>query len=137
MDLMSQSLNGELVQTGSFIIVNKMYVGRPDLVSLALYGDDMYADIICKINGISNPFELNENDIVFVPDKDYIMECCKVFDDENVNDFIEDEDEPVIYNQIDVTSKFQKKKDEKRAPHEQTKGEKNYVIDRSLGLIFY
>ena len=58
-DLMSDSFNMSSVAfDGQVIIVNKYYVARPDLVSLAIYGTDDYADIICKINGISNPFPL-------------------------------------------------------------------------------
>ena len=34
-------------------------------------------------------------------------------------------------------SNYQKKLNEKRSPNEQTVGEKSYVIDKSLGLIFY
>ena len=77
-DLMSDSFNMSSVAfDGQVIIVNKYYVARPDLVSLAIYGTDDYADIICKINGISNPFELNENDILFLPDIEFIRNCCK------------------------------------------------------------
>ena len=37
-------------------VVTEYYVGRPDLVSFAFYGTDVYGDIICKANDISNPF---------------------------------------------------------------------------------
>ena len=39
--------------------VTEEYVARPDLISYDAYGDEMYTDVICKLNGISNPFELN------------------------------------------------------------------------------
>lgn len=42
---------------------------RPDLVSLAYYGTENYADIICKYNGISNPFSLAKDDIIKIPNK--------------------------------------------------------------------
>ena len=50
-------------ETFSFNVfqVTKDYIARPDLISNDAYGDTMYADVICKLNGISNPFELNEN----------------------------------------------------------------------------
>lgn len=136
LDLASKSFDNNLPKTGTFVIVNHMYIGRPDLISLALYGDDMYGDIICKINGISNPFELNENDLIFVPDKSYLLECCKVFDND-ASDFITDEDDEILYNKMEKKAQTQKSKDERRAPYEQVKGETNYVIDRTLGIIFY
>ena len=37
--------------------VTEEYIARPDLISYDAYGDSMYADVLCKLNGISNPFE--------------------------------------------------------------------------------
>ena len=48
LDLLYKSFDLDLKQTGTLIIVNKYYVARPDLISLAMYGDDDYGDIICK-----------------------------------------------------------------------------------------
>ena len=39
--------------------VSEQYIARPDLVSKDAYGDSMYADVICKINGIWRPLYLN------------------------------------------------------------------------------
>lgn len=47
--------------------VTSNYVARPDLLAHDIYGDEMYADIICKINGISNPYEVNEGDLIICP----------------------------------------------------------------------
>ena len=44
--------------------VTEDYIARPDLISLKAYNSDDYTDIICKLNGISNPFELNKGDIL-------------------------------------------------------------------------
>lgn len=54
-------------------IVDHFYVGedmvmRPDLVALAAYGNVDNWDIILKYNGISNPFAVNYNDYILVPD---------------------------------------------------------------------
>lgn len=133
MDLMSDSFNMSSVAfDGQVIIVNKYYVARPDLVSLAIYGTDDYADIICKINGISNPFELNENDILFLPDIEFIRNCCK--QSSSKSEIVETEDEILMPKK---TNNFQKKKNERRSSNEQLEGEQNYVIDKSLGLVFY
>ena len=47
--------------------VEEEYESRPDLISLDAYGDEMYADIICKINGISNPYELAKDRYIILP----------------------------------------------------------------------
>jgi hypothetical protein len=40
---------------------------RPDLVSVRVYGEDTYQDQICKMNGISNPYSLNVDDVLVIP----------------------------------------------------------------------
>jgi hypothetical protein len=47
--------------------VPRDYVMRPDLISAAVYNNSMYAEIILKYNGISNPFSISEGDIILVP----------------------------------------------------------------------
>ena len=74
-DLLSKTFDESVYSNAIPLIVNKYYVARPDLISLALYGDDKYADIICKINGISNPFEINEDDVIIAPNIEYFNEC--------------------------------------------------------------
>ncbi len=130
-DLMSKSFDYKPDTSGGFLIINKYYVARPDLVSLALYGTDKYADILCKINGISNPFELNENDMIHYPSAEYLVSCCKYTN--TPSEFVNDENETLKKK---ITS-FQKKKNSKRSPNEQIEGQKNFIIDKSLGLVFY
>lgn len=132
-DLLSKTINDEIGWNSQIVIVNEYYVARPDLISLAMYGDDQYGDIICKINGISNPFELNENDVLLIPNINYLNDCLnkqripsEIISDPK-NDFIQP---------IDINNK-QKKKNESRSPNEQIIGESNYVIDKSLGIVFY
>lgn len=50
--------------------VPKDYVMRPDLISKAVYNTTNYAEIILKFNGISNPFSINEGDIILIPNLD-------------------------------------------------------------------
>lgn len=47
--------------------VPKDYVMRPDLISQAVYNNTLYAEYILKYNGISNPFSLDEGDVVLIP----------------------------------------------------------------------
>ena len=111
-------------------IVNKYYVARPDLISLAFYGTDEYADIICKVNGISNPFEINEDDMLDIPQ----IETVRFYSRPNNGS------SDLINSSSTITqTKISKQKDldKKRSPAEQVVGDKNYVIDRTIGLIFY
>ena len=112
--------------------VSNEYIARPDLIALDAYGDTMYTDVMCKLNGISNPFELNENDYLFIPSLDYIRDCCIPKNKSNT-DFIETSDDEILAK----TSNYQKRLDQKRTPNEQIYGEQNFVIDKSLGVIFY
>lgn len=132
-DLLSKTYNEKSSYVPTPLIVNKYYVARPDLISLALYGDDRYADIICKLNGISNPFELNENDTIIVPNIEYMNEC--LYKSKEDSGIIEDPKNETI-QRIDKYNK-QKRKNENRSPNEQIIGESNFIIDKSLGVVFY
>jgi len=50
--------------------VPKEYRMRPDLISQSVYNNSLYAEIILKYNGISNPFSIDEGDIILIPDLD-------------------------------------------------------------------
>jgi len=52
------------------VIVNDEYAMRPDLISMFAYGTDIHTDIILKFNGISNPFSINEGDLLLIPKLD-------------------------------------------------------------------
>lgn len=47
--------------------VPRDYAMRPDLIAAAVYNNAGYAEIILKFNGISNPFSINEGDVILVP----------------------------------------------------------------------
>ena len=135
-DLLFKSFNkyiDNLDITENFVYVNEYYIARPDLISLAVYGDDKYADIICKINGISNPFELNEGNILYIPPLEQIANII------NNNQIIKNTER--IKSDLSISSSgkigAQKEKNEKRSPSQQIVGDKNYIIDKSLGIIFY
>lgn len=48
--------------------VPRDYAMRPDLISQAVYNNALYAEIILKFNSISNPFTIDEDDIILIPD---------------------------------------------------------------------
>lgn len=47
--------------------ISKKFVMRPDLVSIAHYGNDTGTEMILKWTGISNPFSLSEDDLLRIP----------------------------------------------------------------------
>lgn len=57
--------------------VPKDYVMRPDLISKSVYNNSLYTEIILKFNGISNPFSINEDDIILIPDLDSAKDKIK------------------------------------------------------------
>lgn len=119
--------------SGEFLLVNEYYVGRPDLISLAKYKDDRYADIICKLNGISNPFDLNEGMVIFIPTYESIYNILDTETKHKKVEFAKDADDIVKSNKVG----FQREKTEGRSPANQVVGEENYIIDNSLGIVFY
>jgi hypothetical protein len=54
--------------------VTEKYIALPDILCKDIYGDALYSDLICKLNGISNPFELNVGTLLVIPSPDYIMD---------------------------------------------------------------
>lgn len=143
-DLLSDSLKPytsdtqewtQLFSGAQQIVVSKYYVARPDLISLAIFKDDKYADLICKVNGISNPFELNENMIILIPDR-YKLEALNLEFASSPSSVLSES------NQSDSTvantkKTNQKLKSERRSPAEATLEDSNYTVDYSLGMVFY
>lgn len=155
-DLLGDTYVRDIGITGSPIIVNEYYVARPDLISQAMYGDDRYADILCKINGISNPFELNENMMLFCPTVDYLTKLIKTdvpqssvvdkyassISGQNSNGTSENNIQNKLTNKLESTIEkqkdtLQKLKSERRSPGDQTIDDTNYIIDKSLGIVIY
>ena len=68
--------------TCAFYKVTKEMEMRPDLMSIAAFGEDSYTEMIMKYSSICNPFSIENEDIIAVPllnnvyneVKDYILE---------------------------------------------------------------
>ena len=129
-DLLTKSCNSMDSTAGDIIIVNKHYIARPDLISLAVYGSDEYADLICKYNGISNPFELNENDVIVLP---------QYHEFQNLIDTVNNTTSELVNDDVSDNTNYSsnKKKSDRRSPAQTTTGDKNFIIDKSLGVVFY
>jgi len=59
-------------------IVDAFYVGgdmqmRPDMISHRAFGNIDNWDLLCKFNGISNPFSIAEDDLIAVPELNWLM----------------------------------------------------------------
>ena len=131
-DLLCHTLNDEepMFEGITFITVVDDYVARPDLISLAVYGTDDYADTICKINGISNPFELNTGMILLIPS---LSNLTFFYTNRPASATFESDSTPIS----STKKNFQKTKAERRRPSEQTVGSKNFVVDLSNKMIIY
>ena len=105
--------------------VTEKYIARPDLISYDAYGDEMYADVICKLNGVSNPFELNKGMKLILPSPEHIMN----FIVRPSSDDIEADDK--------LNKPIAKQKNEKRKPNEAIVGDRRFKIDRTSGIIIY
>ena len=132
-DLLCHTLSDEepIFEGITFIKVTDDYVARPDLISLAVYGTDQYADILCKINGISNPFELMEGNILICPREEFINRFSKAVSD-NMDGLASTSSSLLTKKQS-----FKKNKDEKRSPNEATVFDHNYVQVGDTNLLIY
>jgi hypothetical protein len=100
------------------------YIARPDLLSLDVYGDVLYSDILCKLNGISNPFEMNKGMLVIIPSPDSIMSFMKNVDTDESDEI------------IDEGPKL-KTKQSKRKANEAIVGDSRFKIDKTRGIVIY
>lgn len=57
------------------------YQMRPDLIAQSMYNNTIYTEYILKYNGISNPFTLDQNDIIVIPDLDSAKQNTKAAED--------------------------------------------------------
>lgn len=111
------------------IEITRDYIARPDLVSLTLYGTEMYADILCKLNGISNPFELNEGDKLLCPEADFMQSfMVSPIYDKFIEDSIDDN------NNNKPAPKGVK---EKRSANDAVIGDNRFYIDRNRRVVVY
>lgn len=136
----SKYLNEEIIHLGAITFtvpqnmdyeifkVDKAHVARPDLISKVYYGSDSYGDLICKLNGISNPFEINEGDIIILPIAGMLDRFLLV---DTFNDI---ESARSGKSQSKPTPKT---RNEKRKPNEAVIGDSRFKIDKEHRVIIY
>lgn len=108
------------------IKVEPNYNARPDLLSYDIYGSDIYTDIICKLNGISNPFEFNEGEVIVVPNISDIHNFI-------IKPSISELEKDTVVNNAPKA----KQKQEKRKPNDAIIGDKRFTIDTKKRVIIY
>lgn len=62
------------------------YVMRPDLISTVEFGSPEYTEYVMMFNECGNPFSLDKDDILLIPDKAEADDMIKSSIDENKND---------------------------------------------------
>lgn len=65
--------------------VSRDYVMRPDLISQVVYNNTLYAEYILKYNGISNPFTIDEGDLILIPDLESAKKNTKTVEGSGVD----------------------------------------------------
>lgn len=113
--------------------VTKDYIARPDLISYDAYGDETFADIICKVNGISNPFELNEGMKIIIPSPENILDFTRRVQKYPGEDLYNSTNDSAITSMQNNT----KTKQSKRQANEAIVGDKRFKIDAAAGIIIY
>ena len=109
----------------TFEVKDEKYIARPDIVSMDIYGDPVFADIICKINGISNPFELNTGMTILLPSPSDIFI------------FTQQAPQSELEGKVNEEVPVPKKKSQKRQANEAVVGDKRFKIDASKGIVIY
>lgn len=122
-NLLDKTFNIPKDFTFQLIEVSSDYIARPDLISQQIYDTDRYTDILCKINGISNPFELNEGDLLIIPEY------------EDIDNFYQYDIMPD--NSVTKQKSKLKTKKDKRKANEAILGDKRFRIDEKRKIIIY
>ncbi len=85
------------------------YEMRPDLISQAVYNNIVYAEFILKYNGISNPFTIDKDDVILIPNLESAKENVKL--QGTLTDKDESNEIRKSYKYIDPTKKPDRDKD--------------------------
>lgn len=116
--------------------VSPDYTGRLDLLVEDTYGDTIYTDIIAKLNGISNIYEVNEGDTIVLP----LMKELDRFIVRPAEEWTEAGWTKKAGETIPITQKKRpkaKKRSEKRRPNEAVVGDKRFNIDPISKTVIY
>lgn len=126
-DLLGTTFNIPSSYQCQVVPIEKGYDGRADLISDAIYGDEMNADILNRLNGPGNPFEVTDGQYLIVPGAEEIANfyCtpAKEWSEE--------------YLASQSSRPKAKARNEKRKPNEAVIGDKRFNIDKLSKIIVY
>ncbi len=112
--------------TYTVIKITKDYEFRPDLVSIAVYGNSSYADVLCKINGVCDIREMGVDKRLVIPDFNYISNFYNI-----------EYESSIINTDGDSETNTQKLASETRKANEQVTGDSNFRINKDSKIIIY
>lgn len=111
---------------------------RPDLISTHTYGDPNYMDVICKLNGICDIFDIRQGVRLVLPTFEHIHKFYmqeKEYENTGVNNIQKSSNTSSNINNGDTPS--QKQKFEPRKANQQLVGDKNFRINKDSKIIIY
>ena len=81
MDIVAPSLNNTIVPNYTkAVITTEEMVMRPDLAAQMYCGSHNKVGVLLKLNSISNPFSIDVNEVLLIPDRHTIDELAKPVD---------------------------------------------------------
>jgi hypothetical protein len=87
MDITARSIDPDVIPGFSrFIFTNEEMIMRPDLAAHMLCGTHNRMGTLLKLNSIGNPFSLNSNEFLFVPDTETINNLTRIQQSEETGD---------------------------------------------------
>lgn len=61
-------VNLDNLTINDWVLIKEGDTARIDILGLLINGNINYIDLLCKVNGISNPFNIQEGDVIAIPD---------------------------------------------------------------------
>lgn len=125
-DLLSGTFRIDSKYQSRTVHIDPGYESRWDLIAEKALGDDIYHDVLLKLNGHSNPFEVFEGQIILLPTED------------EVNNFFQNPSKE--WSEAGLGNIFRPKpkaKNEKRKPNEAVVGDKRFNIDQLSKIVIY
>lgn len=104
------------------------HICRPDLVSYDAYGTPEHAELLMKLNGISNPFELNSDVYIIIPTYDYLEDFTIIPAKSTHANIAVEEFIPAVASPI---------KNTRRTTNDSLVGDNRYKINPATGVITY
>ena len=126
-DLLGGTFNIPSYYQCQVVPIDPGYDARPDLISDALYGDEMNADILNRLNGPGNPFEITDGQYYIVPGAEEIENFYCIPAKEWSEEYLSSQ----------ALRPKAKARNEKRKPNEAVIGDKRFNIDRLSKIIVY